>query len=48
VGQGWLYTSNASKEQWETVTATGGSGTVEEVAEEVYPVGPVDPSLVDI
>jgi hypothetical protein len=48
VGQGWLYTSNASKEQWETVTATGGSGTVEEVAEEVYPVGPVDPTLVDI
>lgn len=47
-GQGWLYTSNATKEQWETVTATGGVGTVEEVAEEVYPVGPVDPSLVDI
>lgn len=50
IGQGWLYTSNATKEQWETSSsaAVTAVGTLEEVADEVYPVGPVDPSLVDI
>jgi len=50
VGQGWLYTSNATKEQWETssTAAVTAAGTLEEIADEVYPVGPVDPSLVDI
>lgn len=51
VGQGWLYTSNATKLQWETASATLGSGTpgtAELITDEVYPVGPVDPSLVDI
>lgn len=50
VGQGWLYTSNATKLQWESVSATvtGTPGTAELVTDEVYPVGPVDPSLVDI
>lgn len=49
-GQGWLYTSNATKLQWETATAAGisGNGTVELITDEVYPVGPVDPTLVDI
>lgn len=49
-GQGWQYTSNATKLQWEYATATGITGTpsVELVTDEVYPVGPVDPSLVDI
>jgi len=49
-GQGWLYTSNATKILWETATAAGISGTpsVELVSDEVYPVGPVDPVLVDI
>src|ERR1700722_1642181 len=50
VGQGWLYTSNATKEQWETssTAAVTAAGTLEEIADELYPVGPVDPSLVDI
>lgn len=49
-GQGWLYTSNASKLQWESSTAAAvtGNGTAELITDEVYPVGPVDPSLVDI
>ena len=49
-GQGWLYTSNATKLQWESATAAGitGTGTLELVTDEVYPVGPVDPALVDI
>jgi len=49
-GQGWLYTSNATKLQWETATAAGvtGIGTMELIADEVYPVGPVDPQLVDL
>jgi hypothetical protein len=50
VGQGWLYTSNATKYQIESVSATvtGTPGTAELITDEVYPVGPVDPSLVDI
>lgn len=49
-GQGWLYTANSTKLQWETATATalGAGGTAELVTDEVYPVGNVDPSLVDI
>ncbi|HXN73780.1 MAG TPA: hypothetical protein VN861_14640 [Candidatus Acidoferrales bacterium] len=51
VGQGWLYTSNATKIQFESTSQTLGSGTpgtCELITDEVYPVGPVDPSLVDI
>lgn len=49
-GQGWLYSSNATKIQFESATAAGitGSGTAELISDEVYPVGPVDPALVDI
>jgi hypothetical protein len=50
-GQGWLYSSNATKIQFESATATltaGAAGTAELVSDEVYPVGPVDPALVDI
>lgn len=46
-GQGWLYTANSTKLSFETV-ANNSATTVELVAEEVYPVGNVDPSLVDI
>lgn len=49
-GQGWLYTANSTALNWESVTATGvtGVGTCELVQEEVYAVGAVDPSLIDI
>ena len=48
-GQSWLYTSNATKQSWEFTTAAGPTGgTVELLTDEVYPVGPVDSSLVDI
>ena len=49
-GQGWLYTSNATKLILESATANGisGTGTCELLTDEVYPVGPVDPVLVDI
>lgn len=49
-GQGWLYTANSSKVQFEssTATAVGSSATAELVSDEIYPVGQVDPSLVDI
>jgi hypothetical protein len=50
-GQGWLYSSNATKIQFETASAAltaGVPGTAELVSDEVYPVGPVDPALVDI
>jgi hypothetical protein len=50
-GQGWLYTANSTKLQWESTTASGlgsNTGTVELITDEVYPVGPVDPTLVDI
>lgn len=49
LGQSWLYTSNATKYQHEFTTGTGPTGgTVEMISDEVYPVGPVDPVLVDI
>lgn len=52
-GQGWLYTSNATKLTFETATAaafTGGvTGTVEFVTDEVYPVqAVVPPDLLEI
>jgi hypothetical protein len=49
-GQGWLYTANNTKEIFETSTSTNysSSATAELISDEVYPVGPVDPSLTDI
>lgn len=49
-GQGWLYTANNTKLQFESVTSSGAgsNATAELVSDEVYPVGPVDPQLVDI
>ena len=49
-GEGWLYTSNATKEIFEStsVSGLGASPTWELITDEVYPVGPVDPSLTDI
>lgn len=49
-GQGWLYTANSTALNWESVTAAGvtGVGTAELVQEEVYAVGPIDPTLIDI
>lgn len=46
-GQGWLYTANSTKFSIESSTANSAS-TVEQITDEVYPVGAVDPSLVDI
>lgn len=46
-GQGWLYTANSTKLAWETVAANS-ANQFELVCDEVYPVGNVDPSLVDI
>jgi hypothetical protein len=49
-GQGWLYTANSTKLLFESATATaiGSGGTAELISDEVYPVGQVDPNLVDI
>ena len=47
-GQGWLYTANSTKETFETVSAVSTTATAELITSEVYPVGPVDPSLTDI
>jgi len=46
-GQGWLYTANSTKLAWETVAANS-AVSYELICEEVYPVGNVDPTLVDI
>jgi hypothetical protein len=46
-GQGWLYTANSTKLAWESV-AQNAAVTAELVVDEVYPVGNVDPTLVDI
>jgi hypothetical protein len=46
-GQSWLYTANSTKLQWESVTANS-AATCELITDEVYPVGAVDPSLVDL
>jgi hypothetical protein len=47
-GQGWLYTSNSSKEIFESTSGVATSATAELITDEVYPVGPVDPQLTDI
>ena len=49
-GEGWLYTANSTKEIFESssVAGLGASPTCELISDEVYPVGPVDPSLTDI
>lgn len=50
-GQGWLYTANSTALQWESTTLGTGinlPGTVELLQEEVYAVGAIDPSLIDI
>ncbi len=46
-GQGWLYTANSTKLAWE-FTSANSAATAELVVDEVYPVGNVDPTLVDI
>lgn len=49
IGQGWLYTANNTKLMWESSTsAAGANGACELITDEVYPVGPVDPTLVDL
>jgi hypothetical protein len=51
LGQGWLYTSNATSVSWETstlATAANMPGTVKLLQEEVYNVGPIDTSLLDL
>lgn len=48
-GQGWLYTANSTKLYFESVSQSAVSGgTCELICDEVYPVGNVDPALVDI
>jgi hypothetical protein len=49
-GQGWLYTANNTKETFETSTSSNfnASATAELISDEVYPVGPLDPTLTDI
>jgi hypothetical protein len=46
-GQSWLYTANSTKLQFESVTANS-AATCELITDEVYPVGAVDPQLVDL
>lgn len=46
-GQGWLYTANSTKLTWESSTQNSAT-TAELITDEVYPVGAVDPMLVDI
>ena len=46
-GQGWLYTANSTKLSWESV-AQNAATQMELIVDEVYPVGNVDPTLVDI
>lgn len=51
LGQGWLYTSNATAVSWESSTsgtAVNLPGTVTLVQEEVYNVGQIDTSLLDL
>lgn len=48
-GQGWLYTANSTALNWESVSQSVASvGTAELLQEEVYAVGPIDPSLIDV
>ncbi len=46
-GQGWLYTANSTKCTFESVTQNA-AATAELISDEIYPVGNVDPSLIDI
>lgn len=46
-GQGWLYTANSTKLLFESSTANS-AATAELISDEIYPVGQVDPTLVDI
>jgi hypothetical protein len=46
-GSGWLYTANSTKLTWESATQNS-AALAELITDEVYPVGAVDPSLVDI
>ncbi|MGH3124393.1 MAG: hypothetical protein ACRDND_25695, partial [Streptosporangiaceae bacterium] len=51
LGQGWLYTSNATSVSWETstlATAVNLPGTATLFQEEVYNVGAIDTSLLDL
>lgn len=48
-GQGWLYTANSTAVNWESVSQSVATvGTTELLQEEVYAVGAIDPSLIDI
>jgi len=48
-GQGWLYTANSTAVNWESVSQSVASvGTAELLQEEIYAVGAIDPSLIDI
>lgn len=48
-GQGWLYTANSTANNVETVSqAVATVGTAELLQEEVYAVGQIDPTLIDI
>jgi hypothetical protein len=48
-GQGWLYTANSTANNIETVSqSVATTGTAELVQEEVYAVGQIDPTLIDI
>jgi hypothetical protein len=48
-GQGWLYTANSTALNLESVSQNVATvGTAELLQEEIYAVGPVDPSLIDL
>lgn len=50
-GTGWLYTANSTALYWESSTSSAGvnlPGTVELLQEEVYAVGAIDPTLIDL
>lgn len=48
-GQGWLYTANSTAVNWESVSQSVATvGTAELVQEEVYAVGAIDPTLIDV
>jgi hypothetical protein len=48
-GQGWLYTANSTANNIESVSQNVATvGTCELVQEEVYAVGAIDPSLIDL
>jgi hypothetical protein len=48
-GQGWLYTANSTAVNWESVSQNVATvGSAELLQEEVYAVGAIDPSLIDI